>query len=147
MTLSALRDEMKALLAKATAAPWSAVRMDHGWHIGPQPDGTCSIFDYGCKGAAHSRDNTDGSERDVHEANANLIPLLRNHAPLFAALIEALTPSADTKAAYHGEFKMQVVEEDGDGGERVRDIVVPWTTVKEIMAAIALRAAREGTGT
>jgi hypothetical protein len=59
---------------------------------------------------------------------------------------EALTPSAETKAAYHGEFKFSVtvrdIDHDGDEFESHRDVLVPWTTIKEIMAAIAARAAR-----
>jgi hypothetical protein len=57
---------------------------------------------------------------------------------------EALTPSGDTKAAYHGEFYSTEIElhEDADG-DRIEVPVkrmVPWTTVKEIMAAIRARA-------
>lgn len=47
---------------KHTPGPWTAVRCKHGWHIGPQPSGTCGI-----------RDNTDGSKYEEHEANSNLI--------------------------------------------------------------------------
>ncbi len=43
-------------------------------------------------------------------------------------LREALTPSASTKGAYHGEFHLA-------------DTIVPWTTIKDIMAAISNRAA------
>lgn len=65
------------------------------------------------------------------------------------ALTEALTPSGDTKAAYHGNFKFQVTQwrEIGDVGceeeweEYLADFAVPWTTVKEIMAAIKARSA------
>lgn len=54
----------------------------------------------------------------------------------------ALTPSADTKAAYIGEFKfMEVVGFDEDGHEIRAEITVPWDTTKEIMAAIKARAA------
>jgi hypothetical protein len=47
------------------------------------------------------------------------------------AMGEALTPSADTKAAYIGEFQFQF----GDCTPNV-----PWTTIKQIMAAIRNRA-------
>lgn len=51
------------------------------------------------------------------------------------ALRGALTPSTDTKVAYMGEFRMNVrLRLDGD--EELRTIYVPWTTIKEIMAAI-----------
>lgn len=45
-----------------TPGPWKAVEMQHGWHIGPQPDGVCSI-----------RYNTDGSKYAEKQCNANLI--------------------------------------------------------------------------
>lgn len=59
---------------------------------------------------------------------------LNTHAQMVAEnqrLREALTPSTETKAAYMGEFKFQVSE-----GAGMRDILVPWTTIKEIMVAI-----------
>lgn len=55
-------------------------------------------------------------------------------------LQEALTPSGDTKAAYIGEFSFRVDDRDKDGDECTRNVVVPWTTVKEIMRAIRDRA-------
>lgn len=56
-------------------------------------------------------------------------------------VVEALTPSADTKAAYIGEFGFNIVDRDEDGDEVYRNVRVPWDTVKEIMAAILARAA------
>lgn len=58
-------------------------------------------------------------------------------------LREALTPSADTKAAYWGEFSFNIDDRDEDGEECSRKVGVPWTTVKEIMAAIVARATRK----
>jgi hypothetical protein len=55
------------------------------------------------------------------------------------ALEEALTPSGETKAAYIGEFCFEEETFDDEGDEVVRKIAVPWTTVKEIMAAIKAR--------
>lgn len=57
------------------------------------------------------------------------------------ALVEALTPSGDTKATYHGEFSFTIEDADEEGEPVSRKIYVPWTTVKEIMAAIRDRAA------
>lgn len=57
-----------------------------------------------------------------------------------ARLKEALTPSGNTKAAYHGDFKFQIALRDEDGEEYSHDVFVPWTTVKEIMKAIKARA-------
>lgn len=58
-----------------------------------------------------------------------------------AGLREALEPSDETKAAYSGEFKFEIEDEDSDGFEMWRDVTVPWTTIKEIMKAISTRAA------
>lgn len=68
--------------------------------------------------------------------------------PLIAALQEecldayreALTPSADTKAAYIGEFSFNVPQILENEEERGVSVYVPWTTTKEIMAAILKRA-------
>ena len=63
-------------------------------------------------------------------------------------LSEAVTPSGETKAAYHGEFKFQVTQwrenDDEEWEEFLADITVPWTTVKEIMVAIQARSALTG---
>ena len=55
-------------------------------------------------------------------------------------LVEALTPSGDTKAAYMGEFSFPVADTDEDGSEYTRKQYVPWDTIKQIMAAIVSRA-------
>ena len=57
-----------------------------------------------------------------------------------AKAVEALTPSGDTKAEYMGEFcfSQTMIGEDGD--EVTVKTYVPWTTIKEIMAAILARA-------
>ena len=59
------------------------------------------------------------------------------------AMREALEPSGDTKAAYMGEFVFSLPETDEDGEEHMRRTYVPWTTIKEIMAAIHARATRK----
>jgi hypothetical protein len=52
-----------------------------------------------------------------------------------------LTPSAETKAAYIGEFQFNFVVWDPHGEfEITHRPIVPWTTIKEIMAAIRDRA-------
>jgi hypothetical protein len=63
-----------------------------------------------------------------------------------AALREALTPSAETKSAYIGEFRFEVSRVDEFGDELSTRYDVPWTTIKEIMAAILARAALEMSG-
>lgn len=59
-------------------------------------------------------------------------------------LREALTPSAETKAAYMGEFSWTEWLPDENGTEQGHEMLVPWTTIKEIMAAIRECAALEG---
>jgi hypothetical protein len=54
-------------------------------------------------------------------------------------LREALTPSGDTKAAYIGDFSFPITLRLGHE-EETRRVDVPWTTIKEIMAAIRARA-------
>lgn len=66
--------------------------------------------------------------------------LLKDACGLIISLEEALTPSADTKAAYIGEFSFTRAVRDQDGHEDWEPVKVPWTTVKEIMAAILGRA-------
>ncbi|SLN65537.1 hypothetical protein [Pacificibacter marinus] len=56
---------------------------------------------------------------------------------------EALTPSCETKAAYMSEFSIDVPMVDEHGEEFTQQIDVPWTTIKEIMAAISKRAETE----
>ena len=59
-----------------------------------------------------------------------------------ADLIEALTPSADTKAAYIGEIKFSVCQGmDDDGCEIWGDVTIPWDATKATMAMIAKYAA------
>ena len=56
----------------------------------------------------------------------------------------ALTPSGTTKQAYIGEFKFTISESDPDGDEFLRTMIVPWTTIKEIMRAIRKEAQHGG---
>ena len=55
-------------------------------------------------------------------------------------LREALEPSGSTKYAYSGEFEFTQVGFDEDGDEVHQGVTVPWTTIKDIMAAISARA-------
>jgi Lar family restriction alleviation protein len=47
-------------------------------------------------------------------------------------LVEALTPSGDTKAAYMGEFSFSRTRTNEDGDEYAEKVYVPWTTIKEM---------------
>jgi hypothetical protein len=88
-----------------------------------------------------------GTDRD-HEAV--VAELLTARAKL-AKYEEAVKPSGDTKAAYIGEFTFPLEQwdpnagEDGEGELVLEDVTVPWTTVKEIMAAIKARALTQET--
>lgn len=84
-----------------------------------------------------------------HEPNAkcyehtDALTARQDYAALRAkhvAILEALTPSAETKAAYSGEFHFLECRMDDYGGDFVQKMTVPWTTIKEIMAAILERA-------
>jgi hypothetical protein len=57
--------------------------------------------------------------------------------------IKALTPSAETKAEYIGEFKFDQLHEYDDGYQVMEPVYVPWTTIKEIMKAIKSYAERD----
>jgi len=74
--------------------------------------------------------------QDLQSAEAKLSAALSQAA----ALREALTPSAETKAAYIGKFSFLQEALDGDGFEIMETITIPWTTIKEIMKAISARA-------
>jgi hypothetical protein len=65
------------------------------------------------------------------EANLQVIETLR----------AALTPSAETKSAYMGEFSFPKTYTDEYGDEISVNMSVPWTTIKEIMKAISARVA------
>ena len=71
--------------ARHTPGPWKAMRLDHGWHIGPHPGGVCTIHD-----------NTDGSSRSEQEANARLIA----SAPELLAQRDALREAAEKVEGY-----------------------------------------------
>jgi hypothetical protein len=118
-------------------------------------EGEAELFDANVnrlKACEHIADGDEGWEK------------LRNECPSTAAvarlrdalteLREALTPSAETKAAYIGEFKMRLHRRDECGDEYHEDVTLSWTVIKEIMTAISNRAAlspspgprREGEG-
>ncbi|TPE45076.1 hypothetical protein [Amaricoccus solimangrovi] len=54
-------------------------------------------------------------------------------------LLAALTPSAETKAAYIGEIKF-ITSVGWDGVEYPFNVVVPWDSMKQFMALIRSRA-------
>jgi hypothetical protein len=89
-------------------------------------------------------DATSIAETNLHaaahiEGQAFAAGVLRER---IAALEGALKPSAETKIAYWGEFKFTTSYVGLSGNDGVDTHVVPWTTVKAIMAAIRARALR-----
>lgn len=78
---------------------------------------------------------------DLRDTVAALADLAEAQAQEIAKLHEALTASGATKAAYIGEFRQSVRCIDEDGDEVWGDVLIEWTVIEEIMAAIRARAA------
>lgn len=71
---------------------------------------------------------------DQSEAVAELL----NRGEAYGKLRMALTPSAETKSAYMGEFQFhKTYAGDDDGDEYTVNMIVPWDTIKDIMKAIS----------
>lgn len=87
--------------------------------------------DTGCGASAGSDLKLGAAQERILELEARL-----------ASLLEALTPSGDTKAAYIGEFHMGIMLRHR-GQEDYRRVPIEWTTIKQIMAAICARAAAD----
>lgn len=70
---------------------------------------------------------------------------LRDGVSHLAKLEEALEPSGSTKYAYSGEFHffhtVHAYDEHGEYVEEDVEVIVPWVTIKDIMAAIKSRSA------
>lgn len=82
-----------------------------------------------------------GQAQEAYEAQKAAETALAAERAKVAKLVEALTPSGETKAAYMGEFSIPFPTVDADGNEVMLRPNVPWTTIKETMAAIRARAA------
>lgn len=83
------------------------------------------------------RNRAERAEHECAEIEARVT------GEIVAWLREALEPSGETKAAYIGEFSFDamVPDIDDENDELVpMKVDVPWTTIKEIMAAIVKRA-------
>src|SRR5690349_15775184 len=69
--------------------------------------------------------------------NVGLRAEVKRQAAEIERLRAAMTPGAETKAAYIGEFFIKVVvDHDELGDDITMQIPIEWTTIKEIMAAI-----------
>lgn len=73
--------------------------------------------------------------REYQKRVQSLETLLSNTREKLEAYENALTPSKETKYDYSGEFTFSVRTVDN-----YFTVDVPWTTIKEIMAAIQKRA-------
>lgn len=90
--------------------------------------------------AAKAAAQADYEQRITAALNPDFLSALDTARAEIERLTEAMTPSGDTKSAYMGEFSVRLPDVDEDGNEYTRSINVPWTTIKEIMAAIKARA-------
>lgn len=90
-------------------------------------------------GDTNEQELDDGTVLDASDAVTainGLIWSLERRETEIERLRAALTPSAETKAAYIGEFTMDLRQLDEFGVEQTARITIPWTSVKEIMRAI-----------
>lgn len=105
-------------------------------------------FDYCpfCEAAARIEEQSKEIADMIHDVDRAVMTsgqLAAENAELRARiekLEEALTPSAETKAAYIGEFRMTIRRVDEYGDDQSLDVPVSWTAIKEIMKAIRARA-------
>lgn len=79
----------------------------------------------------HSDPRTNDSELLLQAADT--LELMRDTHKQW---VDALTPSGETKAAYIGEFRIDLPDFDENGEEYTRPINVPWTIIKDIMTEI-----------
>jgi len=78
---------------------------------------------------------------DAFGSHRQIIAERDDHKRKLDDVIAALTPSAETKRVYIGEFKTAVPYWDEEGElERTREHMIEWTTIKEIMKAIRAQA-------
>jgi len=131
---------LEGLARAATPGPWSAFTDDSG--SSPHTNIVAVVPRTACVVSLPGRDKREADIHFIAAANPQaILKLIAENR----AYREALTPSGDTKAAYHGDFSWSEWETayDEHGGiyEDETKRTVPWTTVKEIMAAIRARAA------
>lgn len=119
-------DDVAARLSK-TLRPEVAEAMDR----------VMNMIDPGCGGAPHHRAKALEIISDVFDPLYARATAAEERARV---LEEALTASADTKAAYHGEFSIEIEYTDDDGEQHTYSKNIPWDTVKQVMAAILARA-------
>lgn len=152
-------ERLRMLHALTTPGEWKEdAYQDHWGHgrllLGHSGKGTyvCHVVtDISAKTRA-----TTTKYQGVRFANLAFIAAAHNELPALLSehdrqreeivrLVEALTPSRDTKAAYIGEFSHRVTSISDEGEEQSFEAAVPWPTIKEIMAAILARSALSDT--
>lgn len=135
-------DSLEAVARAATPGEW---RLDAGDHTHRY----AHVLDDDDRTIHYKYASGTATEAALEDANAAHIATF--DPPTALALIssareverlrEALTPSTETKAAYIGEFTFDVFAGlDEEGNDIYEPVTVPWTTVKQIMAAIQARA-------
>lgn len=137
MSLTPKELEIQERCEKATPEPWEL------WNHLSSGKPSCIYGGVGRETVLFIRDPHDEqaylvfNEDDLAfllKARADIPTLLSTVSALrdeIERLKAALTPSAETKAAYMGEFYFDEHNDDG-----ATTVIVPWTTIKEIMSAI-----------
>jgi hypothetical protein len=127
-------ERLEKLLAVATAVPWRLLTERE-------------VIADDATGESNFVEVLNTYEQDNAVANAALVVEGLSAIPSLIQRIrdleDALTPSAATKAAYIGEFSFHIELEDDEGATVPQKIMVPWGSIKEIMAAIRARALQE----
>jgi len=96
-----------------------------------------------CKRGVCIHHQAKAAVKEIKKLKARNKWLVEKHDELldgFQSINEALTPSAETKRAYFGEFYAYISDTDEDGNEAQRKIIVGWDSIKDIMGAIKNRA-------
>lgn len=130
--LSAYGERMKSEGAREAQAKLDELRSDRPFIVG---------WNEGFAEAEYQQAHGKPSDGDLSPQYQHTAKEVAEAQAKIARLTEALTPSGDTKAAYMGEFEFIVFGMNDDGEECSHKITVPWTAIKEIMAAIKARAA------
>ena len=82
----------------------------------------------------------EGQVEKQHEILEELRNALQAKDKELEAYKDALSPSADTKCAYHGEISWLTDGLDEDGEDDIVRVYMPWTKMKEFMTLIRVYA-------
>lgn len=83
-------------------------------------------------------------ERDNADLERAKAAIEQDHARLALASMETpsrcpVEPTAEDKYALIGEFSFFVIEYDDGGQEMAREVLVPWSVIKQIRHAVLMR--------